>query len=240
MADFMEVMMSERGNPPTEAKLGATLRNYLPSALERQCLLGDEIKAPALCVRHLHALLRTVSTYLPHQVVVPLLANPEPGRVEGGFTHGTVMFADISGFTAMSEKLSQLGKEGAEEVTRIINHLFTGLLEVADRYGGDLLKFGGDALLVFFGGENHTLNACMAALQMQDTMSQFSEMSTAQGDFRLRMSMGLGTGPLFMAHLGSDESMEFAVMGQAMTQMAQAESYASADEIFLAADEPRP
>ncbi len=225
--------MSKQGAPLNKIELVATLRNYLPSSIERQCILGDEIKAPNLCVRHLDTLLRTVSTYLPRQVVVPLLENPEPGRVEGGFTYGTVMFADISGFTAMSEKLSQLGKEGAEEVTRIINHLFTALLEVADHYGGDLLKFGGDALLVFFGDEKHTLNACMAALQMQETMAQFSEMSTPQGTFRLRMSVGLGTGPLFMAKLGSEESMEFAVMGQAMAQMAQAESLASAGEIFI-------
>ncbi len=225
--------MSKQGTRLNKIELVATLRNYLPSSIERQCILGDEIKAPNLCVRHLDTLLRTVSTYLPRQVVVPLLENPEAGRVEGGFTYGTVMFADISGFTAMSEKLSQLGKEGAEEVTRIINHLFTALLEVADHYGGDLLKFGGDALLVFFGDEKHTLNACIAALQMQETMAQFSEMSTPQGTFRLRMSVGLGTGPLFMAKLGSEEGMEFAVMGQAMAQMAQAESLASAGEIFI-------
>ena len=121
--------MSERGTPPTDPKLVAALRNYLPSSLERQCLLGDEIRNPSACVQHLTALLRTVSTYLPHQVVVPLLADPQPGRVEGRFTYGTVMFADISGFTAMSEKLSKLGKKGAEEVTGIINHLFTALLE---------------------------------------------------------------------------------------------------------------
>ncbi|MEE8389299.1 MAG: adenylate/guanylate cyclase domain-containing protein, partial [Anaerolineae bacterium] len=225
--------MSERGTPPTDPKLTAALRNYLPSSLERQCILGDEIKKPDLCVQHLATLLRTVSTYLPRQVVVPLLANPEPGKVEGGFTYGTVMFADVSGFTAMSEKLSQLGKEGAEEVTRIINLLFTALLEVADQYGGDLLKFGGDALLVFFGGESHALRACLAALRMQDTMSHFSETPTAQGVFQLRMSVGLGTGRLFMASIGSKESMEFAVMGRAMGHMAQAEAQASAGEIFI-------
>ena len=77
----------------------------------------------------------------------------------GGF--GTVMFADISGFTAMSEKLSQLGKEGAEEITAIVNRFFAALLEVSDDYSGDLLKFGGDALLVLFGGEGHALRACL-------------------------------------------------------------------------------
>jgi predicted ATPase/class 3 adenylate cyclase len=225
--------MSEPGTLSTEQELAAALRNYLPSSLERQCLLGDEIRAPDLCMQHLAALLRTVTTYLPNQVVVPLLADPEPGRVEGGFTYGTVMFADISGFTAMSEKLSVQGKEGAEEVTRVINQLFTALLEVSDRYGGDLLKFGGDALLVYFGGENHALRACLAALRMQDTMLQFSKTPTSQGIFQLRMSVGLGTGRLFMAKLGSKEGMEFAIMGRAMGNMARAEAQASAGEIFI-------
>jgi predicted ATPase/class 3 adenylate cyclase len=64
-------------------------------------------------------------------------------------------------------------------------------------------------------------------------MSSFSETTTSQGVFRLRMTVGLGTGPLFMANLGAEDGMEFAVMGQAMAQMAQAEDKASAGEIFI-------
>ncbi len=227
--------MSQRSNPLTQSELAAALRDYMPLSLERSCLLGDEIKAPDLCARHLAALLRTISTYLPRQVVAPLLEAPEAGRVEGGFVHGTVMFSDISGFTAMSEKLSKL-KGGAEEITAIVNRFFAALLQVTHRYDGDLLKFGGDALLVFFGGEGHELRACQAALQMQATMSRFSETPTSQGVFRLRMTVGLGTGPLFMANLGAEDGMEFAVMGRAMAQMAQAEDKASAGEIFMDAE----
>jgi len=225
--------MSDRGGVLTRSELAAALHNYLPSSLERQCFLGDEIKAPHRCAQHLAALLRAISTYLPRQVVVPLLTDPQPGQAGGGFSYGTVMFSDISGFTAMSEKLSQLGKEGAEEITAIVNRFFAALLEVTDHYGGDLLKFGGDALLVFFGGERHALRACLAALEMQDTMSRFSETPTSQGTFQLRMTIGLGTGPLFMAHLGSQEGMEFAVMGCAMAYMAQAEDHAAAGEVFV-------
>ena len=225
--------MSEGSDLPSRSELVAAVRNCLPSSLERQCLSGNEIIDPHLCAQHLGTLLRAISTYLPRQVVAPLLANPEPGKVEGGFSHGTVMFADISGFTAMSERLSQLGKEGAEEITAIVNRFFAALLEVTAHYGGDLLKFGGDALLVFFGGEHHVLRACLAALQMQDTMARFSETSTSQGEFQLRMTIGLGTGPLFMARLGSIDGMEFAVMGSAMSQMAQAEDLASAGEIVI-------
>lgn len=188
--------MSEGGDLSTQSELAAALRNCLPSSLERQCLLGDEIKAPHRCAQHLAALLRTISTYLPHQVVAPLLTNPEPGRVEGRFSYGTVMFADISGFTALSERLSQLGKGGAEEITAIVNRFFAALLEITDRYGGDLLKFGGDALLIFFGGKDHARHACLTALRMQDAMTRFSQTPTSQGVFQLRMTVGLGTGRL--------------------------------------------
>ena len=225
--------MSERGKPLTRPELANALRSFLPASLERQCLLGDEIRDLDPCVQHLDALLRTISTYLPRQVVFPLLADPEPGKVEGGFTYGTVMFADISGFTAMSEKLSQLGKKGAEEVTEVINRLFTALLMATERYGGDLLKFGGDAMLIFFGGAEHALRACLAALRMMDTMDWLSETTTSQGVFHLQMHVGVGSGPLFMARLGSEEGMEFAVMGRAMGQMAQAEDLSAAGEIFI-------
>ncbi len=225
--------MSERIAPLNHTELAAALRGCLPSSLARQCLLGNQIKDPVACARHLDALLRTISTYLPRQVVAPLLADPILGRVEGSFVNGTVMFADISGFTAMSETLSRLGKAGAEEITAIVNHFFTALLKISDHYGGDLLKFGGDALLIFFGGERSALQACQAARHMQETMADFSETSTSHGVFRLQMSVGIGTGPLFMATLGSREGMEFTVMGHAMTQMAQAESRASAGQIFI-------
>src|SRR5688572_11169411 len=62
---------------------------------------------------------------------------------------GTMAFVDISGFTAMSERLAGRGKAGAEEVNEVMNATFARLLDVAYSYGGGLLKFGGDALLLF-------------------------------------------------------------------------------------------
>jgi hypothetical protein len=65
-----------------QSDLVSTLRNYLPSSLQRQCLAGQEIRASQACTGHLHALLHTVSTYLPHQVVAPPIADPERSKVE--------------------------------------------------------------------------------------------------------------------------------------------------------------
>ena len=76
---------------------------------------------------------------------------------------GTVAFIDISGFTAMSEKLSSQGRAGAEEVTEVMNATFAALLAVAYEQGGGLLKFGGDALLLLYDGEDHAARAARAA-----------------------------------------------------------------------------
>lgn len=100
---------------------------------------------------------------LPH---VPRLVLGWEGADRGTFHRrldGSMAFVDISGFTAMSERLARLGREGAEEVSDIINSIFTRLLAVAYGNGASLLKFGGDALLLFFEGSEHAGRAAHAA-----------------------------------------------------------------------------
>ncbi len=80
---------------------------------------------------------------------------------------GTLMFADISGFTALTEKLSKRGRIGAEEIVETLNRVFGGMLDLAFDRGADLLKFGGDALLLMFRGEGHEERACDAAVEMR-------------------------------------------------------------------------
>src|SRR6516225_1688506 len=67
----------------------------------------------------------------------------------------TVVFVDISGFTRLSERLAKRGRAGAEELTDIIGSCFSELLAVAYAEDGALLKFGGDALLILFTGDDH-------------------------------------------------------------------------------------
>ncbi|HDI82363.1 MAG TPA: adenylate/guanylate cyclase domain-containing protein, partial [candidate division WOR-3 bacterium] len=63
---------------------------------------------------------------------------------------GTLLFADISGFTRMSEHLASFGLEGTEILTEILNEYFDMMLGVVKKTGGDVLKFAGDAVLVEF------------------------------------------------------------------------------------------
>jgi class 3 adenylate cyclase/tetratricopeptide (TPR) repeat protein len=214
-------------------KLLPQLKLYLPPHLSKDVgpdLGGEELLTILI---HITSLRSTLSTYLPSYLVDLIEADPTSGLVGGGFRYGTVMFADVSGFTAMSEKLSTLGKEGAEEITGIVNDYFGTMLEISNNYQGDLLKFGGDALLIFFEGADGPHRALATGQAMQAAMSRFTQVKTSQGVFSLKMSIGVGTGPVFLANLGSDGKMEYTVMGRALSNMAQAEDRATAGQVIV-------
>ncbi|MBN1580858.1 MAG: tetratricopeptide repeat protein [Anaerolineae bacterium] len=220
-------------------KLGPDLHRYLPGSQTDALLAQPDLATLRPCNDHLDALLRAVSTYLPRYLVAEQLADPVPGQVGGQFREATIMFADISGFTAMSERLSLQGEKGAEKITNIVGDYFTAMLDITTRHGGDLLKFGGDALLVAFLGDNdpvtvdHIVDACHAAAEMQQAIARFSQVEAFGEIFRLKMTVGLGSGFLFTANLGTAEKMEYTVMGEALANMAFAEDQAEGGEIFI-------
>lgn len=211
---------------PTGSEKDAGLRRYLPERLWSRGAGRDP-------VQHLDQVLHTVRTYLPRVVAQARLADPSAPAVSGSFTRATLLFVDISGFTAMSERLTQLGREGAEVITGIVNEYFAAMLDIIAQHGGDLFKFGGDALLVCFSGDGAAARGCWAALEMQEAMERFAVIHTAQGAFHLRMKAALGTGGLVLVSLGSPDRLEFAVMGPAVEQVARAEDLAEAGEVVV-------
>lgn len=81
----------------------------------------------------------------------------------------SLCFVDISGFTALSERLARQGRMGTEQLTEVLNHVFSRMLAIAAEQGGSLLKFGGDALLLLFPGIDHQACAVNAAVAMRGT-----------------------------------------------------------------------
>ncbi|HYM16654.1 MAG TPA: adenylate/guanylate cyclase domain-containing protein [Dehalococcoidia bacterium] len=145
---------------------------------------------------------------------------------------GTLVFVDISGFTAMSERLARKGTIGAEEVTEVLNASFSDLLAAAYEEGGSLLKFGGDALLLFFSGDAHAVRGCRAAVGMRRHLRERGQVRTAAGLVRLRMSVGVHTGPVHMFLVGTSHR-ELIVSGPAVTRTVEMENAASAGQIFV-------
>jgi class 3 adenylate cyclase/tetratricopeptide (TPR) repeat protein len=145
---------------------------------------------------------------------------------------GTLVFVDISGFTRMSERLARKGKVGAEEVTDVLNSTFSRLLAVAWEDGGGLLKFGGDALLLFFSGAGHISRACHAAVGMRRALRTFGRLKTSAGLVHLRMSVGVHSGR-FKFFLVGDSHRELIITGPEASQTVAMESAADAGEILL-------
>ncbi|NJN54439.1 MAG: adenylate/guanylate cyclase domain-containing protein, partial [Anaerolineae bacterium] len=216
--------------------LPATMVEALTSALAAEN--GDlSTRLRSQIVTHLSILVEATESHLPASLVKQVLEHPVVGQADGRFVRGTLLFADISGFTAMSERLSQVGREGAEEVTAVVNRYFEVMLTILKEYRGELIRFGGDALLGLFteghGRYSSATQAVQAAMKMQAAMSQFAETKTSQGTFPLQMSVGVRSGQFFAAQLGTAEAMEYALFGDDVNATAAIESAANAGQVLV-------
>ncbi|MFL5737512.1 MAG: tetratricopeptide repeat protein, partial [Actinomycetota bacterium] len=145
---------------------------------------------------------------------------------------GSVVFVDISGFTKLSERLSKKGKVGAEELTDVLGACFARLLAIAYGNGGSLLKFGGDALLLLFTGDEHPVNAWRAAVGMRRTLREIGRLESLGVKANLRMSVGVHSGT-FSFFLVGDSHRELIVTGPAATETVTMEGTAVAGEILV-------
>ena len=178
--------------------------------------------------------LKAITAYIPQLIVEERLLNPHLPDVHGQFRQGTLVFADISGFTTMSEKLSKSGKEGAEELNGVLNQYFAHMLGIIRPLGGTQLKFGGDSMFLLFVGQQHADRAVHCAMQMQKAMEDFDRVSTSQGIFRLEMSIGINSGEFFAASVGSPrDRLYHIVTGREVNRTAEIEAVAAAGEILI-------
>ncbi len=145
---------------------------------------------------------------------------------------GSLVFVDISGFTKMSERLARHGRIGAEEVTEVLGGVFARLLAVAYAEGAGLLKFGGDALLLWFAEGGHATRAVRAAHGMRAALRSTGALATTAGAVTLRMSIGVNSGR-FQFFLVGGSHRELLVAGPAATGTVRMESAATAGEILL-------
>ena len=172
---------------------------------------------------------RTLHCYLPAPLLQWLARTPED-LVRT--CEGTVLFADLSGFTRLSERLARSGREGAELLTDAITVCFTALLSDAYGNGGTLLKFGGDALLLWFEGPEDAARACASALAMRRTLRDVGQIRAGSAQVVLRMSVGVHSGTYQMFLVGGSHR-EFMLAGPAASRAVRLEGYASSGQILL-------
>jgi class 3 adenylate cyclase/tetratricopeptide (TPR) repeat protein len=210
---------------------------YLPPDLSADLLAGldDASARPARLVEafvHLACARSVIATYLPRLLSAQLLEE----RLESPWlrwVEGSLLFADLSGSTALAERLSALGREGTEMVTAFLNQIFTALIAIIQDYGGDLVAFGGDALLVFFGDDRHPRTAARAALALQDLMHDYVQEVPGVGSFPMHLHVGVESGPVAFVSAGGADELHYSVLGGTVNGVARAEGFAQPNEVVV-------
>ena len=182
-------------------------------------------------------LLETFASYVPTTVVSRHATTP--ANVAAPYSErfqAALLFADISGFTALTERLAQRGPAGAEDLSGILNSTFGQLVAIISAFGGDTVKFAGDALLAIWPVEDEDLptmtqRAAECGLALQATLRDTKE---AAGT-RLSIRIGVGAGAVVTMRLGGVYGRwEMLVAGPALLQTSAAIRQAQPGEVVLA------
>jgi class 3 adenylate cyclase len=143
----------------------------------------------------------------------------------------TVLFSDISGFTAMSSRMAP------EEVVGLLNAYFPRMVEIVFSHGGTLEKFVGDALLAVWGApvESHddVDRAVAAATEMQEAVGRFSAEQQAAGRPAIAIHVGIASGPAAAGYIGTDRYVQYAVIGDTTNVAARICSAAGPGEVLV-------
>ncbi|MDZ4765227.1 MAG: adenylate/guanylate cyclase domain-containing protein [Chloroflexota bacterium] len=231
---------------PLEPALRQLLSRFVPAGMIDRLNMPDAPPSALNDVlQHINSLHKAVASFLPLYLTEDdsLLASHYRA-----LRPGTFMFADVSGFTALSERLQmQNNAEGAENLTIIMNQFFARMLEILANCDGMLIKFAGDALLAFFpaaeiGSENaaDAAKAVRTALRMQRAMTIFQPI----GDPRLvellgsipmslSMSIGVARGQLFETLVGNAIQREHIIQGALPRLTMEAESVGVRDDVIV-------
>jgi class 3 adenylate cyclase/tetratricopeptide (TPR) repeat protein len=147
---------------------------------------------------------------------------------------GTLAFVDISGFTTLARRLTRQGTVGSEELSDILDATFGALLAHARREGGDLVKWGGDAVLLLFTGDEHAVRAVRASADMRSELRTVGRTSSSAGRVSLRMSVGVHSGRFDFFLVGDPLiHRELVISGPAASRCAEMEVLATAGQIML-------
>jgi adenylate cyclase len=176
-------------------------------------------------------------SFVPRHVAEDILRHPHEtpvGREQR--LAAAALFADISGFTAMSEALARVGKRGAEELAALLNGYFEPMIDLIHSYGGIVGKFGGDAMTVLFpAGRSRPAAARRAvtcALTMQAETKRHAVLPTSAGTFGLALTAGLALERVLCTSVGDPAvRLEYVIAGRALDLSAEAEHHACVGQV---------
>ena len=185
----------------------------------------------------LESLSSQLSKYLSPQVYASIFSGAQSVEVTSKRKKLTIFFSDIDGFTQTADRLE------SEELTQLLNHYLTEMAQIALEYGGTIDKYVGDAILIFFGDpetkgvKEDALTCIHMAIAMRRRMAELQDLWSQSGIERpLTCRMGVHTGFCTVGNFGSEDRMDYTIIGGAVNTASRLEAIATPGEILISYD----
>ncbi|KAI3645449.1 hypothetical protein MP228_008377 [Amoeboaphelidium protococcarum] len=169
----------------------------------------------------------------PHVIDKVISTGEEPVKKGGRHTKGTILFADIRGFTRLSEDRSP------QEIVDLLNDFFERLVKIVFKYDGVLDKYIGDCLMAAFGtlneepDERDVRNAVCAAMEFKVAISEMNMDRVNNGKEPISIGVGLNTGGLIAGYIGSSQRLEYTSIGDTVNTASRICSMASSNQVLI-------
>jgi adenylate cyclase len=194
-------------------------------------VLTDSFNRMARSLREKEMIKRAFTRYVAREVVEEILKDPENLVLSGERRQVTVLFCDVRGFTPLSERLSP------EEVVLLLNDFYTLMIETTFKYDGTLDKFLGDAVMAVFGAPmahpDHSARAIRTALAMREGITGLNERRARDGKEAISVGIGVSAGEAVAGTVGTEDRMEYTVIGDSVNLAARLESNAKPGQILI-------
>jgi len=173
----------------------------------------------------------TFKKYVSKNIVDKLLENEDSLNLGGTESDITILFSDIRGFTSMSEKLNPT------QIVKLLNKYFQSMIDVVFKYNGTLDKIVGDELMVLYGvplkNDMDTENAVNTAIEMFKKLDKFNSHIVKEGFEPFRIGIGINKGKAVSGNIGSEQQMNYTVIGDTINLGARLCSHAKSGEILI-------
>ena len=217
-------------------RLEANLRKSLATQLEKQKKVAEDAKAEAqLKTEQMEDVSGQLAKYLSPQIYESIFSGKQNVEVKSYRKKITVFFSDIVNFTVISDKLE------SEELTALLNFYLNEMSQIALKHGATIDKYIGDAIMIFFGdpesfGIEEDARRCVAmAVEMQQRMAElwgyWSKHFGLKKDLEIRV--GINTGYCTVGNFGSEDRLDYTVIGAAVNLASRLESAATPSGILV-------
>jgi len=194
-------------------------------------VLTESFNRMAKSLREKEMIKVAFTRYVPREVVEEVLKDPEHPMLTGERRDATVLFCDIRGFTSMSERLTPV------QVVSVLNEFYTLMIETVSKHDGTLNKFQGDAVMAVFGAPiahpDHAARAVKTALDMRTAVAELGRRRRALGEDTFEVGIGVSLGEVVAGSVGTEERMEYTVIGDSVNIASRLQDRAKPGSILL-------